>query len=202
MNDQERIEPDLEQVDPRSPPPSATKRSASIHASNSSPARTSASEAVLEATGSVSHEQVRRRLSGQALLRRLRISPTSSKTWRASGPSSCFTPSTPTFSAHAGSQANRPPMRPYCSPATRSGMNLAHGRAPHARASPEFLGQNVQGGGLRRTPGRRNHRLRGTHAAGRRSNRPKLIIAGASAYSRIIDFRESSGKPPMPAASC
>jgi len=79
-------------------------------------------------------------------------------------------------------------MPPYCSPATRFWYEPGARRPSHARASAEFLRQKRTRWwpyGVRRDDEIIDYeelaRLADEH-------KPKLIIAGASAYSRIIDF--------------
>ena len=68
------------------------------------------------------------------------------------------------------------------------GMNLAHGGHLTHGHHAELLRQALQGRPLRRAQGRRAHRLRRGRDAGATSTSPKLIVAGASAYPRVIDF--------------
>ena len=65
----------------------------------------------------------------------------------------------------------------------------SRGRRPsHPRLAGQHVRQVVQGGALWRAARRPPHR-HGRGAKARQEHQPKLIIAGGSAYPRIIDFR-------------
>ena len=68
-------------------------------------------------------------------------------------------------------------------------MSLAARRASHARLAGEHLRQVVQRRRLRARPGHRADRLRPAPSGSRSEHKPKLIVAGASAYSRVIDWK-------------
>ena len=67
-------------------------------------------------------------------------------------------------------------------------MNLSHGGHLTHGHPLNFSGQLLQGRRLRRAQGRRAHRLRRAGSASPREHSPKLIVVGASAYPRTIDF--------------
>ena len=68
------------------------------------------------------------------------------------------------------------------------GMNLAHGGHLTHGHPLNFSGKLLQRRALRRRPRDRAHRLRRRSNSWPCEHKPKMIIAGASAYPRIIDF--------------
>ena len=90
---------------------------------------------------------------------------------------------------HSGAQANFAAFMAR-GPAGRED----HGHVAAARGAPLPRGggqpqrRGLAGGPLRRRSGHRPDRLRRGAGAGSRPERPRLIIAGGSAYARIIDF--------------
>jgi glycine hydroxymethyltransferase len=90
---------------------------------------------------------------------------------------------------HSGAQANMAVFLPMLQPGdTILGMSLAHGGHLTHGHPLNFSGKyfTIVPYGVRQR--RRAHRLRRTRAQGRRVDKPKLIIVGASAYPRTIDF--------------
>ena len=89
---------------------------------------------------------------------------------------------------HAGSQANLAAYLAFLKPGDRFlGMNLSHGGHLTHGSPVNFSGSlfQVSAYGVRETDGRIDYDALRTQA---REEKPKLIIAGASAYPRIIDF--------------
>ena len=91
---------------------------------------------------------------------------------------------------HSGSQANQ---AAYASVLESGRHHPGHEpgarRPPDARPSAQLFRQNVQDRALRRArKDDETHRLRRTGARWPKSTSPKMIIAGGSAYPRIIDF--------------
>jgi len=90
---------------------------------------------------------------------------------------------------HSGSQANMAAYFALLKPGdTILGMSLAHGGHLTHGSPVNFSGQlyTVQSYGVERQTGRINY---DEVAALAQSHRPKLIVVGASAYSRILDFK-------------
>ena len=90
---------------------------------------------------------------------------------------------------HSGAQANFAAFMALIKPGdTLMGMSLPHGGHLTHGAPVNHSGSDLAGGALRR---RSRHRAASTTTQVRdqaRRERPKLIIAGGSAYARIIDF--------------
>jgi hypothetical protein len=95
-------------------------------------------------------QQIRRRLSGQALLRRLPVSSTSPKTWRSTAPASCSAAALPTCSRTRAARPTR-----ACSGADQARRHhpwdvAGCRRPPDPRRRPEPVGQVVQRHPVRR----------------------------------------------------
>ena len=131
------------------------------------------SEAVLEAAGLGAHQQVRRGLSGQALLRRLRVRRRGRDAGHRARRSSCSAPTTPTCSPTPAPRPTWPSTCAAASPATPSWAWTSPTAATSPTASPlNFSGQvfKVVAYGVRQ--GRRAHRLRRGRARSRASTSP------------------------------
>ena len=148
-----------------------------------------ASPRVMEAQGSHADQQVRRRLSGQALLRRLRIRRHRRAPGDRTRASSCSAPTTRTCSRIRVRRPTRPCTWRCCSPGdTILGMSLAHGGHLTHGAKVNFSGKlfnavqyGVDDKGL--IDYDEVERLALEH-------KPKMIVAGFSAYSQIIDWAQ------------
>ena len=129
------------------------------------------SRAVMEAVGSVPHQQVRRGLSRQALLRRLREGRHGGRPSPATAPASCTARSTPTSSPIPVPARTSAHIFPSSSPATRCiGMSLDHGGHLTHGCPVNFSGLLYQHRLLRRrTPSTETDRLRRARAASPRS---------------------------------
>ena len=140
------------------------------------------------------HQQVLRGLSGQAVLRRQRGHRRGRGAGPASGRRRSSAPSTPTCSPTRAPTPTWPSTWRCSSPGDTvlgmrldQGGHLTHGSPVNASGRLyHFVSYGV-------TPTRRAHRLRPGARSRARSTGPKLIVAGATAYPRIIDpepFRE------------
>ena len=90
---------------------------------------------------------------------------------------------------HSGAQANQAVFLALLQPGdTILGMSLAAGGHLTHGAGAEPVRQMVPRRAVRRAPRRRPAGLRRTGTPGARREKPKLIIAGGSAYPRFIDF--------------
>ena len=148
------------------------------------------------------HQQVRRGLAGPALLRRLPVSSTSPRRWRSSASRSCSAPGFANVQPHSGASANVAAFFALMQPGdTFLGPQSRRRRASEPRLAGQRLGQVVQGGALRRAPRRSSHRHGRGGAALAEQHKPKVIVAGGSAYPRIIDFRASARSPTASAPS-
>ncbi len=90
---------------------------------------------------------------------------------------------------HSGSQANAAVYQALCSPGdTVLGMSLAHGGHLTHGARPNFSGRhyNAIQYGVHADTGEVDYEQVGALA---REHRPKMIVAGFSAYSRVLDWR-------------
>ena len=86
---------------------------------------------------------------------------------------------------HSGSQANQAVFMATMTPGdTFMGMNLDDGGHLTHGKKRQPVGQVVQAGGLRRAPAGPPDRLRRGLRRSRAPNKPKVIIAGGSAYPR------------------
>ena len=138
--------------------------------------------------GQPPHQQVRRGLSRQALLRRLRAR---GRRRGHSPPEACelFGAEHANVQPHAGSQANVAVYLALCKPGdVIMGMDLAcGGHLTHgAKASITASTSTCTATAWTRT---RSSSTTTRWSAWRRRLRPKMIISGASAYSRIIDWK-------------
>jgi len=89
---------------------------------------------------------------------------------------------------HAGSQANLAAYLAFLKPGDRIlGMNLSHGGHLTHGSPVNFSGSLFQVGayGVRESDGRIDYDALRTQA---QEEKPRLIVAGASAYPRVIDF--------------
>ena len=94
---------------------------------------------------------------------------------------------------HSGSQANMAAYFALLEPGdTVLGMDLAHGGHLTHGAKVSFSGRFFHFRPLRRQPGDGNHRLRPGQERLAKQHRPKMIVAGASAYPRFFDFKALS----------
>jgi len=198
MNDQQRMSRTLEQVDPeiaaaiRNEGQRQHSRIELIASENFT------SEAVLEATAACAHNKYAEGYPGKRYYGGCEFTDVI-ENLRVSGQAVVSPPSTPTSSRMRARKPTRPPMPPYCSPATRfwyepgARRHLTHGHPlnfsgktyrwwPTASPDDEIIDYEELA------------RLADEH-------KPKLIIAGASAYSRIIDFAKFA-QPPTPVARC
>ncbi|WP_020675839.1 serine hydroxymethyltransferase [Geopsychrobacter electrodiphilus] len=92
--------------------------------------------------------------------------------------------------AHSGSQANMAVYFTVCKPGdTVLGMNLAHGGHLTHGSPVNFSGKlfNIVAYGVKKETGMIDYEEVATLA---REHKPKLIVVGASAYTRTIDFAE------------
>ena len=116
-------------------------------------------------------------------------SSTSPSARRSHAPRRCSAPTTSTSSRIPGAQAN---MSVYVTAAQAGRHGPRHEprarRPPHPRPPAQFLGPALHDRALRRPPGRRTDRLRRARCASPIEHKPKMIIVGASAYPRVIDF--------------
>src|SRR5690554_7897275 len=90
---------------------------------------------------------------------------------------------------HSGSQANAAAFMALCNPGdTILGMSLAHGGHLTHGAAPNFSGKHYHAVqyGLNPETGEIDYEEVERLA---RSHKPKLIIAGFSAYARVVDWR-------------
>ena len=174
----------------RDPRGDRSPRSAvSARRSSSSPRENFPSPAVLEAMATVAQQQVRRGLPRQALLRRLRVR----RRGRDAGPrareAALRAPSTPTCSRTRGRRPTWPRTSPSPTPgATLLGMSLAHGGHLTHGHPVSFSGRFFKVVPVRRAPEDDRHRLRRDGAARATSTARRILVAGASAYPRTIDF--------------
>ena len=135
------------------------------------------------------HQQVRRRLSGQALLRRLRVRRRRRARSPSTAPRSCSAPTTPTCSRIRARQANAAAYLALINPGdTILGMSLDHGGHLTHGAKVNFSGKHLPRRAvrhLRADDGEIDYDAAGALAL---AEKPKMIIAGFSAYSRQLDF--------------
>ena len=91
---------------------------------------------------------------------------------------------------HSGAQANQAVFFAMLKPGdTILGMSLAARRPPDARLAGQHLGQAVQRRRLRPRPQTEAIDYDAGASGSRGEHKPKLIVAGASAYSRVIDWK-------------
>jgi len=90
---------------------------------------------------------------------------------------------------HSGSQANAAVYLALLNPGeTILGMSLDHGGHLTHGAKVNFSGKLFKAVQYGVKGGHGADRLRGARAAGARAHRPKVLVAGFSAYSRVLDF--------------
>ena len=159
------------------------------------------SPAVMEALGSRAHEQVRRGLPGQALLRRLRGGRRGRERSPSTARSSCSARSTRTSSRTPGSQANMAAYMALMKPGDTllvAGPQLR--RPPHARRAVQLLRQALQGRPLRPRPAR--PRPIDYRAGPRRSRRStsRRSSSSAPAPTRAPSTSRSSARSPTRSA--
>ena len=98
---------------------------------------------------------------------------------------------------HSGAQANMAVYFALLKPGdTVLGMNLAHGGHLTHGSPVNMSGNYYQLRSLRRGRRHRPDRLRQAAASWRMEHKPKMIVAGASAYPRAIDFEQIRAKSP------
>ena len=134
------------------------------------------------------HQQIRRGLSRQALLRRLRIRGPRRATGDRPRQGSCFGAEHANVQSHSGTQANVSVYMAALQPGdTVLGMNLAHGGHLTHGHPLNFSGKMykfIPYGVSKETETIDYDELERLA----QEHKPKMIVAGASAYSRIIDF--------------
>ena len=90
---------------------------------------------------------------------------------------------------HSGSQANAAVYHALCEPGdTIMGMNLNEGGHLTHGSPVNFSGKLFQRRALRHRQRDGPHRLRGSASGSPREHKPKLIVAGFSAYSQVADW--------------
>ncbi len=108
--------------------------------------------------------------------------------WRSIAPRNCSAPPTSTCKPHSGSQANAAVYLALLAPGdTILGMSLDHGGHLTHGAKVNFSGKLFKAFqyGLKADTGEIDYDQVESLA---REHRPKMIVAGFSAYSRVIDF--------------
>ena len=133
-------------------------------------------------------QQICRRLSRQALLWRLRICRCRPSSWPSTAPASCSAAAYANVQPHSGANANQAVFYALLQPGdTFMGLDLAAGgHLTHGHPA------NYSGKWFKPVP----YTVRADDqridmdevAALAREHKPKLIMAGGSAYARIIDF--------------
>ena len=92
---------------------------------------------------------------------------------------------------HSGASANAAAFMALMQPGdTFLGPEPCRRRSSHPRLAGQLFRQVVQAGALRRAPRRPSHRYGRGRASSPQEHRPKVIVAGGSAYPRILDFRK------------
>ena len=90
---------------------------------------------------------------------------------------------------HSGASANLAAYAALLTPGRHRARDVAAARRPpDPRQQGQLLRRVVQHRRLRRARGHRAHRLRRGARSSRIEHRPKMIICGATAYPRLIDF--------------
>ena len=147
------------------------------------------SRAVLEAQGSVLTNKYAEGLAGQALLRRLPV-----RRHRRDAGDRAREEAVRRRLRQCAAAFRRVRQRRGVLRADAAGRHLPRPeprrrRPSHPRLAGQRVRQMVQGGALRRAPRRPPHRHGRGRAGSPQEHKPKLIVAGGSAYPRIIDFR-------------
>ena len=134
-------------------------------------------------------QQIRRRLSRPALLRRLRICRCRGGTRDRARlpPVRLFVRECPAAFRRAGEPGGV--LRAAAARRHVHGPRSRRRRPSHPRLARQPVGQVVQAGALQRAPPGPAHRHGRGRAHREREHKPKLIIAGGSAYPRFIDFK-------------
>ena len=148
--------------------------------------------------GLVAHQQVRRGPARQALLRRLRVR----RRWSSASPRSARWPSSraPSTSTSSPTRARRRTWPPTSRVLKHRRPHPGHEPRPRRPPDPRLAGQLQRASGSRSTPtacARTTQRI-DYDALERQARevRPKMIVAGASAYPRIIDFERMARHRP------
>ena len=146
------------------------------------------SAAVMEAVGSVLTNKYAEGLPGQALLRRLPARRHDRAARDRAGEAALRRRARQRPAALGGHGEPGRLLRGARDRRHRPGDGPGPGRPPDARDEAELLGPLVSDDRLRRRPEDRADRLSTASPQLAREHKPKLILAGASAYPRIIDF--------------
>ena len=135
-------------------------------------------------------QQIRRGLSGPALLWRLRVRRRRRERWRSSAPRSCSAAGFANVQPNSGSQANQAVFLALLQPGdTFMGLDLAAGGHLTHGSPVNMSRQMVQAGALQRAAARTSSSTWTQVAKLAQEHKPKLIIAGGSAYPRVWDFK-------------
>ncbi len=112
------------------------------------------------------------------------------ETWRSSAPRSCSACNFANVQPNSGSQMNQAVFLALLQPGdTFMGLDLNSGGHLTHGSPVNMSRQVVQRRLLRRAPGRPPARHGRHREAGAREHKPKLILAGGTAYSRIWDWK-------------
>ncbi len=146
------------------------------------------SPAVLAAQGSVLTNKYSEGYPGQALLRREPRRRRGRGARPRSAPARSFGAEHANVQPHSGANANMAAYLALFSPGRQAhGDAPRPGRPPHPRVAGQLQRAHLRLRRLRRRRRVRDPRLR-RDPRPREAERPKAIIAGATAYSRMIDF--------------
>jgi len=145
--------------------------------------------AVLECQGSVLNKQVRRGLSGQALLRRLRVRRHRRAAGDRPGQVPVRGPSTPTSSRTPAPRPTPPVYHALLQPGdTLNGPRAGPRRPPVARHEDQRVGPAVRTSSPTHVDRETSLIDMDEVAELAQLHRPKMIVAGWSAYPRQLDF--------------
>ena len=134
-------------------------------------------------------QQIRRGLSRPALLWRLRVRRCCRDSWRSTAPRQLFDCAFANVQPHSGAQANQAVFMALLQPGdTILGMSPGRRRSPDPRRAGQPVRQVVQAPSSTACAARTRLIDFDEVEALAREHKPKLIIAGGSAYPRIIDF--------------